>query len=328
MRNLSLILCLGIFLTSDAFSGQCKGRFINPIKDVCWSCMFPISIGGAKLNKQRKIPDTPNPSNPICMCGSPIPRVGIAIGFWEPIAIVDVVREPYCLLSLGGIKIANSRVKGGHWANHGRGMEGNRTSFYHVHWVKFPVFVLMDLFKTLACLEKGDMDVAYMSELDPLWNDDELAAMLTPDNSVFANPLAQAACAADCISSSHSLPMDKLYWCQGCQGNLMPFVGSSLHHSGAVNTSLLMAGRLLGKMHRFMMLPETAGTSAKVLCEKPLNPIIKKSQYRLQMSSPKANQHCYAPGHTEIPWSSGKEIPMKGEDFAYVIWRKRNCCMS
>src|SRR3546814_10668066 len=26
--------------------GKCTGKFVNPLTDVCWSCMFPLSVGG------------------------------------------------------------------------------------------------------------------------------------------------------------------------------------------------------------------------------------------------------------------------------------------
>ena len=32
-------------------------------------------------------------------------------------------------------------------------------------------------------------------------------------------------------------------------------------------------------------------------------------------------------GQTEVLWQSGKEFPIKGEDFAYLLWRKRDCCL-
>ena len=55
--------------------------------------------------------------------------------------------------------------------------------------------------------------------------------------------------------------------------------------------------------------------------------IIKKSQYRLQMTFPVPERvSCKRIGQTEITWQAGKEFPFKGEDFGYLIWRKRDCC--
>ena len=43
---------------------KCTGKFVNPVTDICWSCIFPISLGGAKLWPGR--PDTNNPDFPLC----------------------------------------------------------------------------------------------------------------------------------------------------------------------------------------------------------------------------------------------------------------------
>ena len=51
---------------------RCTGKFVNPITDICWSCMFPLSIGGLSIWPSTR-PDTGNPSLPVCACGSPIP---------------------------------------------------------------------------------------------------------------------------------------------------------------------------------------------------------------------------------------------------------------
>jgi conjugal transfer pilus assembly protein TraU len=62
-----------------AASVTCHGKFINPITDVCWSCLFPLSIGGLSIWKGSR-PDPKNPTFPLCACGSPIPRIGIRSG--------------------------------------------------------------------------------------------------------------------------------------------------------------------------------------------------------------------------------------------------------
>jgi len=46
---------------------------------------------------------TPNPASPVCYC-NPY-RVGLAIGFWEPVRLVDVTRTPFCMVGLGGIQL-------------------------------------------------------------------------------------------------------------------------------------------------------------------------------------------------------------------------------
>ena len=38
-------------------------------------------------------------------------------------------------------------------------------------------------------------------------------------------------------------------------------------------------------------------------------------------------KQCRKIGETEITWQSGREFPVKGEDFAYLVWHKRECCL-
>ena len=55
--------------------------------------------------------------------------------------------------------------------------------------------VLLDF----PCLEKGSLDLAYLTEVDPLWADDELTAILNPKRCCSPTRPAKAACAADCV---------------------------------------------------------------------------------------------------------------------------------
>ena len=94
MRRFLMVLValfsLGGLAVSEAKAGPgvCTGSFVNPITDVCWSCLFPISLGSMKIWPSSR-PDTENPALPICLCATPIPRIGIAIGFWEPVRLAD-----------------------------------------------------------------------------------------------------------------------------------------------------------------------------------------------------------------------------------------------
>ena len=103
------VLALGAaFLAAPAKAGgtpgKCTGRFVNPITDICWSCLFPLSVGGLEIWPSAR-PDTPNPDLPVCACADPIPRIGIAVGFWEPVRLADVTMKPWCFVNLGGLKL-------------------------------------------------------------------------------------------------------------------------------------------------------------------------------------------------------------------------------
>jgi len=168
--------------------------------------------------------------------------------------------------------------------------------------------------------------MAYITELDPFWNDDERSAILNPEGILFGNPIAQLACAADCAASSAHLPIDSLFWCGGCQGSVYPFTGTINDHSGGVQGSLLLTTRMIAKLHREGVLWGYAGNEG--LCGRYYLPLLKKSHYRTQMTYPiPQTSACQTLGKTEIFWQGGREYPYKGEDFGYLIWRKRSCCL-
>lgn len=98
-----LVLVLGTPAEAQAPS-RCTGSFINPVTDVCWGCLFPLSVGSIKIWGSNRA-DTQNPGFPLCACGSPIPRIGVALGFWEPVRLIDVTTKPFCFPNLGGIKL-------------------------------------------------------------------------------------------------------------------------------------------------------------------------------------------------------------------------------
>ena len=163
------ILIIAIFIpVSGNASLTCKGHFVNPITDVCWSCLLPISIGtpqaGVEIGKgsSPKKRDTRNPKSPVCICSKgtpPIPIPGISIGFWEPVRLVDITRTPYCMVNLGGVMLGSDMRK---VSSYNRSY-GNRTahnSFYHVHYYIYPLIYWLEQITDFGCLEKSTFYVA------------------------------------------------------------------------------------------------------------------------------------------------------------------------
>ena len=307
--------------------GKCTGKFVNPVTDVCWSCLFPLSVGGLKIFPSDRA-DTDNPDLPICACGSPLPRIGVAMGFWEPVRLADVTMKPWCFASLGGKKISP-----GFNIGHGRAADSvdghDRGAKWHVHWYVYPLLYWMEILTDFLCFEQTSFDVAYVTEIDPLWQDSALTSILNPEVALFANPIATAACAADCVAATAKLPIDQMFWCAGCNGGMYPLNGHVAAHVTPIQASRLVAERMLYKMHREALAWGTMGS--KALCHKYLMPVMRKQQYRLQMTNPistvKGRYACAPVGATTIIPQTGKGYPVKGEDFGYLVWRKRNCCM-
>ena len=331
--NLSLKFLLIVSSTVTLAEGTCVGRMVNPITDICWKCLFPISIGGRTVQVGGGDDTRDNPRRVLSVCPNPrlggVPTPCIPIGFWEPIRLIDVTRTPYCLVNLGGKQLSQTHINaGGHTTKKGK-RNKTRNAFYQVHWYMYPVIYWLELLTDFICLEKHNFDLAWVSELDPTWNDDETSFLLNPEAMLFANPIAQVACAADCVAATVGLSRDELFWCAGCQGSLYPYGGNVEGHTGGVSSSLLIAERFTAKLHRLLILPGTSGE--KALCDYYRMPIIKKSQYKYQMTYPISQTNtltgCHPLGRSETILSMGKEFPVKGEDYGYLVWRKRNCCI-
>ncbi len=313
---------------AQAAAQSCGGRFVNPIADVCWECLFPISVGPANISAAGGAPDTPNPSSPICFCGSPVPRAGLALGVWEPARLLDVGREPWCFPNLGGLKL-DPGVSAGRGRVASSGGDGASGSVWHVHYYNYPLLDWIGALLDVGCLESGDFDIAWVSELDPAWLDDGLSLLVHPEAALFAGAPAQAACAADCAAASTGLPADSLFWCAGCQGGMYPPTGNVAAHVGGVQASLLAAQRLAFRLHRLGLARGTAGPAA--LCGAYPMPVMRKSQYRWQMTAPVPATDpiagCNPTGRSSVFWESLREVPVSGESFGYLLWRKRTCCL-
>ena len=330
---LTLILSVGIAATESlaGTSTTCTDQFPNPITDICWSCILPISIGPAEIGNFGSQEDIPNPSLPVCSCVVN-PVIGLTVGFWEPARHVEVVRKPFCLPLLGGLDLDPGLAAPEHARSTSSDpSDPSSNSFYQAHFYTNPMLYWLGTVLDFPCLEKGSFDLAYMTELDPLWNDDELSLILNPEAVLFANPVAIAACAADCVAATAGFGLPSLFWCAGCQGGVYPLDGHVATHMGGVRTAALLAQRLTAKLHRELVTWATHGQAG--LCGPYFEPVMDKTAYKMQLTNPipatdAIDGRCCQPfGRSTIAWSAGKEFPVRGEDFAFILFRKKNCCV-
>ncbi|EOW5751143.1 conjugal transfer pilus assembly protein TraU, partial [Escherichia coli H37] len=149
--------------------------------------------------------------------------------------------------------------------------------------------------------------------------------ILNPEAVIFANPIAQGACAADAIASAFNMPIDALFWCAGSQGSMYPFNGWVSNESSPLQSSLLVSERMAFKLHRQGMIMETIGKNNAVCNEYP-SPILPKERWRYQMVNmyPDSGQ-CHPFGRSVTRWETGKNPPNTKKNFGYLMWRKRNC---
>jgi conjugal transfer pilus assembly protein TraU len=291
---------------------------------------FPITIGGVKFNFWFNLEDVNNMvgSFPLCICYTPFPRVGIKFGIWEGIAVMEPVRIPWCTPTLpipGGLTgkvLFNAQAIGG--ANSDDQKEGELRSF-QVHYYKALPWALIGLFLDFACLESNNpFDLAYMTELDPLWQSDMLASILGPEAILVANPIAQMACAIDAMTSTAGFPLDPLFWCMGAWGSMYPMSESIPLDNVQANAGVV--ARMLFKLHRELVLWGSFGKAG--LCGRYPMPIMFKSQYSIYPIWPILYPKRFPIGrHAFVIWGWGKNVPVLNQlNNVWMVYRKRDCC--
>jgi TraU protein. len=320
-----LILAAGSAHRPAQASGTCPGHFPNLISDICWDCVFPMSVGPATVTMgQQDAGDTPPL---ICTCPAPPPvfvRPGVGIGYWDPSRVSEVVRKPFCSPTLGGVTLAGFGAPGG--TNSDSETETQMNAFYQVHWFTMPLLSWIGAaFTSATCASTGSFDLVYMTELDPMWNDDELTYLINPEAVLFTSLPAQGACIADSIAAATGFGLNSLFWCSGSQGSVYPIDGTIAHHIGGVDSSMLETHRMVFKLARELVELNTSTTSA--MCSAQPMPILRKNQYKLTMLYPKPQtDHAVPFGRESATWDAGREYPYKGEDFTWLVWKKRLCC--
>lgn len=343
MLKLPKWLCISFWLVASSIAyGKdvaCDGKFPNFITDVCWSCAFPIKLFGSvdlSGTAGKKQEDTNSTSTKICNCG---PKVGVVLSFWEPGRMVDMTRAPYCLVNMGGIqaKAPINENKFGGPAPMGAVIQPDGTpiptpadSFWHAHWYINPLLGLLDLVTASSCLENQQFDLAYLSELDPTWDDPDLLFLKTPDAALFANPLAGLACTADCVAATSGWPLSEMFWCAGCNGPVYPMLGQIRPHINNIQATSLALHRLTASMHRSGSQLAASGEDA--LCTPQPQYIMDKQGYKYTILNPvpqteKKNGRCCQPmGRTTVDISGkGREMARKS-NYGFLLYRKRDCC--
>ena len=274
-----------------------------------------------------------------CQGGGKTPSlIGIRVGFWEPTRVMEVVKDAWCFPFLNFAMRAN--LTGNLDTGTPESMERFRKNgtdylgddaayhqaFWQVHYYVFPVLAVLDLLTDFICLEQSPMDLAYVTEVDPRWDDEFLSLLLNPEALLFANPVAVMGCIPDTMAATLKSTIDSLYWCMGSWGTVYPLTGY-INHSDYVQSAAAAMGRTIFQLHKSFVLFGTAGEHA--LCRQYPMPIWKKSQYRWHLMVPKRDAKCRVIGEPGIFWDSMKNPPspkLNMDNFVMMLFRKRDCC--
>lgn len=333
MARPTVLKCFSILVLLVSFSARaepgCESADVigaKLITDICWDCIFPIMLAGNRMGDGSELVPSDAVDSPLCLCQDDlgVSHPGITTSMWEPARLIEFQRTPGCSSVLNGTKFPMDELNIGHHKRGGK--DGVQESFLHYHYFAFPLLTMLEMFTNAGCNADGyvDLDLMYMSELDPTWNDSELAFFTNVEAAAVANPAATLACVADAVASNTGHPIDSMFWCAGTWGQLYPFVGMTYNmHGVAENTSLLKM-KVLAALHRRGFAHRTMGDDA--MCEGKIDVILKKSMYKFTLLHPVAEtEDAHVSGEAVMRWGSGKVIPAVG-DLVYTIWRWNDCC--
>ena len=309
-------------------SGICEGRFLNPVTDINWTMIFPIRISGVKISVEKgSVDSSTSVTSALCVCPRGflhLPTPGIVVSYHRPLYVEEMVKTPGCLSSLGGLSV----LKGYEALQTDLNQDTNNASRWQVHWYHYPVLGLLDLFKGFLCEKAGRFSLVYMTELDPSWQDDTWAAVYAPETLLFANPVAQAACAQDAVAATASHPLDRLFWCAGSWGSLYPFTGNANASVEHIQSANLVGAKMMAKLAKMGVLRSRVGAAA--LCKPRPMPILLKSEFSLDPVYPKISQEGgMSIGASTAVWEYASPQSYPGyENINQVIFQEQQCCLN
>ncbi|AGP79864.1 type IV conjugative transfer system protein TraU (plasmid) [Alteromonas mediterranea 615] len=368
-----MILLMLVMVTASlparatSMNPQCPDAnlFTNVFDQICWDCFLDsISLMGVSVEDE---PDGAANKLPVCFCSDAlgVPEVGWPLAYWRPARVNEVVLTPWCAPGLGGIKLQDTMTGVGTSDTVGDGRT-NQSSFYQYHYYSYPIMDMLGMLIMPNCSDGYvDMDLLYLSEVDPLWQSDMLSLILNPEAIIFANPAAMLWCMQDCISTTANEQLEESFGCAGCSGSLYPMTGNVTREPDQVAASSLITQRVLAGLHRKGLARKTIGDEA--MCEPEYYPTIPRSQYRFSMMYPVPEassdlaastvsyaqenssnesqfadnlagasggdtdafkQCCHPMGMSTARWCTpygGRERPGK-DAYLYLIWNWRDCC--
>lgn len=269
--------------------------------------------------------------SPVCSCidNQGVADIGFTVGMWDPSTLVEFTDTPGCSSVLNGTKFPfNQTYRGTSGARASLNDGEPNASFHHYHYYAFPLVQMLELFTGKGCSSNGysDLDVMFMSELDPTWNRDELAFFSTPEAVMVTNPVSLVACTADAAASSVGKPLDSMFWCAGSWGGLYPLSGTQNHFNGIIDQTSLAKTKLLASLHRRGLQTRTMGDD--YLCGGELSPFIPKSQYKFTLVYPVPETNkAHVIGEPSLKWGSGRTIPGIANFPIYLNWQWVDCCI-
>lgn len=304
-----------------------------------------------------------------CVCDnstSNIEGVSIPLGFKasliEPILGVSSSNQPGDLVGLN-IDLGHDLFDKEGTSRAGAANESDEsTLFRQINFVTFPFMAMVGFVLPEAiCFDKTtEMTSDYISDVDPLYQSDILSLSVNAGKSwgrtLLINPLADLACIADCAAATAGYPINSLYWCDGCRGNVGGTDTGYTKTGDPIENSEMIIFRQVAAMHEtsrllktsnatFAFLPNESGNKKdasksanassnaggkkelkklelpNTTCGDKIFPLIIKDQYYLQLAYGKAKPFGAMRFHYDF-----KSTPNDNDRFFFWLWRVRDYC--
>jgi len=292
--------------------------------------LSPLKIAGVTTVPgpyENNYPDLA--STPISLCPKPPlgqPTPCVPISFWEPARINETVKDPFCFPGVGlSLPLSGGLLGGGGSEQSSNSSSSNNTdtsSFAQAHhWVFLP-WALLELLTDFICLEHSGFDVGYLTEVDPLWQNDIMNFFIQPEALLFANPIARSSCIADAVGANAGMTLSPLLWCVGSGGSAYPLTGH-VNNDDLMQANESISARMIYKLSRELLICDPAVWP----CACIHTPIWIKHNWRTHIVKPVRDIWCHPFGRSDLLWDYGKNPPVIGDNFAWIIFRKRACCM-
>ena len=328
-------------------AGDSIRRFKRYMSLLALSCSIVLFSGGASARATccaEKIEDdeiawehmdeVDNEGQCECRYGQ-YTRQGTLVTLWEPVRIIETVKDPNCMMTDGednGLSPEDPQGRdqgAGLGFNSGThsdtGAQEDHSVFQQVHII-LPDYIMQSISQVDSrCWHSSvgnPMD--YISEDDAAWNDDTIAAATYPETAMFADFGMQELCKADSVSSQVGLPNSILFWCMGAWGSTYPM-------SGHVNNDEYVTGNISAAARAVYVGGRTGRIydAASYYCYSGPMPLWIKHYFKFQPLRPTPREYLIPIGLSSILWGSALNDDMAcGDNFAWVLWRKRWCCDS
>ncbi len=255
----------------------------------------------------------------VCVCPRPPPlfvEPGLVVSYWEPFLLLDTSSVAFYSAMLGQ-SMGGSLLDelGGKNKSSDAVDVANESTFAQAHAFLLPLMV--------GLCARDDYGT-WWSEFDPLWQSDELAALLTPEAALFANKAMVLACTADAVAANAGWPLDAMPWCLGSGGLAYPMTGH-VDNDNIVQANATAAYRMLYKLNRIGLICDPAPECG---CE--YTPVWVKSHYKMNLARPSI-RGVHPIGRATATWDAGANPPFMGElgpndEFLWVVYRRQRCC--